>query len=317
MSKLAIHIVTWNGAKFLNKLFQQLDIQSYSDFVVRLHDNNSTDGSYELIKKWQGSKPNVTVSRSASNLGFSGGHNELFKNTEEDFVILFNQDVSPEPNYVEVLFNAITNTPDAGSASGVLLRNKINKIDSAGLMLRRNHSGSEITTDPMTDIKEVFGVSGAAPIYRMRALRQVAYEAGIFSDKFHSYKEDVDIAYRLRLAGWKSIIVREAKARHERSMKEDGLLTRKKHKKVSKYMSYRNHLLFLSHTAQFSWFSATGFSVLLYEIAKLCWITAFEHTSLRALKEVWSLRADSKNKSNQVKSAIKNVSTVSYWYGRA
>lgn len=72
--------------------------------------------------------------------------------------------------------------------------------------------------DAMT---EVFGVSGAAPLYRREALRAVSPDGRVLDEDFISYKEDVDLAWRLRLAGYRACVVPTAVAYHDRSLVND------------------------------------------------------------------------------------------------
>jgi GT2 family glycosyltransferase len=163
----------------------------------------------------------------------------------------------------------------------------------------------------------VFGVSGAAAMYRKKALSDVSFETKcqteIFSNKFHTYKEDIDLAYRLQLANWGSSIIASAVGYHERGLKNQGLSSRFRQSKLLRFMSFRNHMLFLTHTAQFTWMSITGINILAYEAFKIVWIVFFETQSLKALKEVVTLRTDSKQKREQVKRMIKNPEAIIKW----
>jgi len=64
----------------------------------------------------------------------------------------------------------------------------------------------------------VFGVSGSAPVYRRAALEAVSYEHEIFDEDFVTYKEDVDLAWRLRRAGFTAWYLPQAVAYHDRSL---------------------------------------------------------------------------------------------------
>ncbi|MCX6744463.1 MAG: glycosyltransferase family 2 protein, partial [Candidatus Parcubacteria bacterium] len=69
------------------------------------------------------------------------------------------------------------------------------------------------------NITEIFGVSATCPIYRRQALQDVRYEDEFFDIDFFSYKEDVDLAYRLAWRGWKCYFLPEVIAYHERTAK--------------------------------------------------------------------------------------------------
>jgi GT2 family glycosyltransferase len=65
--------------------------------------------------------------------------------------------------------------------------------------------------------EDVFGACGAAALYRSRALREVSAEGEApFAERFFMYYEDVDLAWRLRNAGWRTRYVPQAEAVHAR-----------------------------------------------------------------------------------------------------
>lgn len=89
-------------------------------------------------------------------------------------------------------------------------------------------------------VTEVFGATGACALYRLEALKQVADKHGIFDERFGSYKEDVDLAWRLHRAGWKAVFTPQAVAWHGRGVGKGDVKTWR-----IRYLSLRNHLLML------------------------------------------------------------------------
>ena len=69
--------------------------------------------------------------------------------------------------------------------------------------------------------EEVFGVSGAAAMYRADFLRDVAIDGEIFDEDFFAYREDADIAWRGRLLGWRAMYVPDAVAHHVRRVRPE------------------------------------------------------------------------------------------------
>jgi GT2 family glycosyltransferase len=132
---------------------------------------------------------------------------------------------------------------------------KTNIIDSAGLYCFRNRrvidegQGME-DKGQYNKEKEVFGVSGACPIYRREALEDVKIFGEYFDEDFFMYKEDVDLSWRFRLFGWKCYYLPEAIGYHGRGT---GILKRFSHlevlknrgklSKFTKYYSYKNQRL--------------------------------------------------------------------------
>jgi GT2 family glycosyltransferase len=89
------------------------------------------------------------------------------------------------------------------------------EIDSAGMRMTRNgrHLDIDVHPDALT---EVFGVSGAAAMFRTSFLRDVAVDGEVFDEDFFAYREDADIAWRGRLFGWRAVCEPRAVAYHVR-----------------------------------------------------------------------------------------------------
>ncbi len=241
MARISVHIVSWNSARFLGDAVDSLRAQTFKDFTLTLVDNASTDGSVDVVRE---RFPEATVLRNFKNLGFSHGHNqaiELARNRWEAddargrssvdrYVLVMNPDVILTPNFLENLVKGIDGRFEVGSACGRLLRVRrgvdepefTDIVDSAGLVLRKNRGavdrGAGEHDGPPYDVpSEVFGVSGALALVRAEAVERLREIDGqVFDEDFFAYKEDVDLAWRLRLLGWKASYVNAAVAYHYR-----------------------------------------------------------------------------------------------------
>ena len=67
-------------------------------------------------------------------------------------------------------------------------------------------------------MREVFGVSGAAAVYRRSFINDVTINDEYFDEDFFAYREDADVAWRGRLFGWRALYVPEAIAYHVRTV---------------------------------------------------------------------------------------------------
>jgi GT2 family glycosyltransferase len=233
--------------------------------------------------------PEVTLLRNTRNLGFSRAHNQAieyaranlvrdlpgWQSGDEDlFVLVMNPDIILHENFVAALLDRMAHRADIASAGGKLLRvfevmdgDMADKefsqtIDSTGLRLYKSrrvadrHAGEE-DHGGFERTEEVFGISGACVLYRLRALIDVAPDGKYFDEDFFAYKEDVDLAWRLQLRGWKSLYVPTAVAHHYRRLssreKTSWLAVIRGRQGRSKFLSqlsYRNHLLMLVKNEQ-------------------------------------------------------------------
>jgi GT2 family glycosyltransferase len=238
---VSIVVVTWNSARFLPRCFAGLRAQTYEPVEVIVVDNASSDESLALAAGY-------TIIRNETNRGFSAAVNQGIAVARGQFVLLCNPDAFLDERYVAELVNAMTADDRAGSATGTLLREDGDVVDSAGIRMTRSGRHLDINAfspqggekvpegrmrgpgeKPSPGLRppspavagegsaiEVFGVSGAAGMYRMSFLRDVAIEGEIFDEDFFAFREDADIAWRGRLFGWRSIHVPAALGRHVR-----------------------------------------------------------------------------------------------------
>ncbi len=266
MPRVHIQLVSWNGEKYIPYLFESLRAQKFTDWELFVLDNGSADKTFGLISEESKklSQPTQLIQK-VKNIGFAPGHNELFRaalKTDAEYILLLNQDMCLDASFLEKLVFFCDAHPDVGAASGRLMKwafpQKTEIIDSLGLKTFRSHrvidmdGGHTWDEEDDVDALEVFGVSGALPLYRTEALREVAYEGEIFDEDFFSYKEDVDLAWRLKLAGWFAFTVLDAFAYHDRSASGPKNLSdkaarenRKFKSKLANFYSYRNHICML------------------------------------------------------------------------
>jgi GT2 family glycosyltransferase len=297
MARVAVHLVTWNGEKYIPWLFQSLRAQTYSDIIFRVLDNGSTDATVELIERELKNFPwPHQVIKNPVNEGFAGGHNVLFKNTQEEFVLLVNQDMYLESDCIERLVTTLESNARVSVvaprlmkwnfediAREGLVKSFSDQIDSLGLSVFRNRrvvewrAGEVWNSDVIKKNVEVFGVSGALPLYRMEALQMVVDKEGnIFDPWFGSYKEDVDLAWRLQKAGWSALVATDAVAYHHRAaaMPKFGLhdvaalLNKFQQPVYVRYLSYRNHLLMLFKNEEVADFWHDAPWIVWYEVKK-------------------------------------------------
>ncbi len=139
---------------------------------------------------------------------------------------------------------------------------KTDVIDSSGLQIfksRRviNRGEGEKDRGQYDRIEEVFGISGACVLYRTAALKEVMIRNEYFDQDFFAYKEDIDLAWRLRLHGWSCWYYPEAVCYHHRrfsSYQGRGLKKvvqmRREVSPLLKTASLRNHHLMIVKNEQ-------------------------------------------------------------------
>ncbi len=160
-------------------------------------------------------------------IGFAAANNHAMAAVaaESELVVTVNDDAIVGERWYESLVKELDDDPELGAVQGVNLRlDDDERLDGYGIGWNRHWQavqlghGKPASSAPSEPI-EVFGVSATAAIYRRRALAAVTLPGGevtpqIFDNRFSCYYEDVDLACRLRAAGYKALLVPEARARH-------------------------------------------------------------------------------------------------------
>lgn len=299
--KVSINLVTWNGKKYLPHCLDSIAKQTFRDFSLFILDNGSTDGTVEYLKNSLLPVTNCRLEFNEENIGFAAGHNQAIRATEGDYVLMLNQDIILEPNFLEEIIKFLDNK-EVAAVTGKLLywdfanNQKTDLIDSVGIKIFKNHRAIELGAGEMdleewSAPREVFGISGAAPVYRRSALSEVAINGEIFDEDFFSYKEDLDLAYRLRLAGFKAWLIPTARGYHDRSArsvaKTDSAVVKARKSKSSfvNYHSYKNHLFFLLKDVPAGVWWRYGYLIKWYEFKKFIYLLIFETRTLGSLGE--------------------------------
>jgi GT2 family glycosyltransferase len=314
MPKVAINLVTWNGEKFIERSLNSILSQTFKDFLLLIIDNGSVDQTAKIIEEQFlpafGDK--IKFVKNKNNFGFAFAHNQALLWTASDYILVLNQDVILDPEFLEESVKFLETHHDVGSISGKVLRwelkqiedlknsEKSDIIDSIGLKIFKNHrvierAAGEKDKDQYENITEIFGPSAACPVYRRIALNDIRFGDEFFDNDFFSYKEDIDLAFRLRWRGWKSYYLPEVVAYHKRTAKSREKINfwqtvdeRKAKTKFINYHSYKNHLFVLVKNLSFKNFWRYFPRIFFYELKKKIYLLFFETATLKALKEFLS-----------------------------
>lgn len=261
--KVSINIVIYNGLKYIKPCFDSILNQSFKDFEIIAIDNNSSDDSVKFIKE---NYPNIRLIQNNENVGFAKAHNQAINLNNSEYILVTNQDIFLEYNFLEKLINFMDNNQNYGSCGGKLIKMKINEqsvvektniIDCIGLEHTKGYrffnigEGSKDIGQFNKDM-DIFGVTGALALYRRSSLNKIKDINSYFDERFFMYKEDIDLAWRLKNNNFKSRYIFDALAYHERGFagnNNQNIIEKIKRKNNDKeflsHLSYRNHLLML------------------------------------------------------------------------
>jgi GT2 family glycosyltransferase len=211
---VTVVIVNYNGGGLVCDCLRALRLQTFGDFITVVIDNASTDESAEQIEL---EFPEVHLLRMQSNLGFAGGVNFALMNVQMGkWVALLNPDAFPQPTWIANLVDGAHQHPEF-SAFGSRMYSDANLsiLDGvgdayhvSGLPWREGHGQNN--TPAHENAYEIFSPCAAAALYETAALHSI----GLFDEDFFCYVEDVDIGFRLRLAGYRCLYLPDATVVH-------------------------------------------------------------------------------------------------------
>lgn len=184
--KAAIIIVTYNGAAFIERCLLSLQKQTYpkDSFSITIVDNTSTDNTPEIVEKNLKNASNITLIKNKKNSGFGAGNNIGIKSVHDvDYVVLLNQDTWVEKDWLEQLVNTMEKNPQAGCC---------------GAAEHPYDTTLPIPREKRASTKAGCWMGGGSTIFRKEALNKT----GLFDEIYFMYSEDMDLTWRIQLAGY-------------------------------------------------------------------------------------------------------------------
>jgi len=219
-----IIVPNYNGVTHLDGLFTSLGRQAVRDFRLILVDDASQDDSLmvaERLARQHGVRLEIVCNQ--KNRGFAVSCNRGIRHSAANrpaaWVAMLNNDTRPEPAWLAQLVATAEREPSVGMvASKMLFAHRPQMINSAGIAvdwtgIAWDRCGGQPDNPTKTDVTEVFGPCGGAALYARRMLDEI----GGFDEDFFAYLEDVDLAWRARLAGWRCLYQPQARLLHAHS----------------------------------------------------------------------------------------------------
>ena len=210
---VSVIIPNWNGAHHLPTCLDSLRAQRWTDAEIIVVDNASHDESLEVLARY----PEVNVLPQRTNLGFTGACNAGLRVARGEMLVLLNNDTEADPHWLTALVDAFSRHPEVG-----LVASKMRLFDRRDVL---HTAGDYVTPDGMAHNRGiwqrdegqynheayVFSACGGSAAYRRRMLEEV----GLLDEVFFFSFEDVDLAWRAQLAGWRCLYTPDAVVYHK------------------------------------------------------------------------------------------------------
>lgn len=249
--KVAVVILNWNGQKYLEQFLPFVSATSYSNLEVVVADNGSTDNSVSFLRN---TYPAIRIISFKKNFGFAKGYNEALNQVQADYYVILNSDVEVQSNWLVPMVDLLENNKRIAACQPKILsftnRKMFEYAGAAGGWLDKY--GYPFAKGRIFDICEedkgqydqcepIFWASGAALFIRS----SVFHEVKGFDEYFFAHQEEIDLCWRIQLAGYKIYSCPAAIVYHVGG----GTLPRGNSLKT--YLNFRNNRIMLSKNLPF------------------------------------------------------------------
>lgn len=289
---VSIVIVNWNGMEWNENCIRSLLTQSYKNFEIIFVDNDSNDGSCEIIEN-KFKKFNIKFIKNKSNRGFAGGNNDAIPYLSGDYVLLLNNDTEVPREFLENFIGAFKKNTRIGVAQPKILQIENKKLfDSAGSFFTRTgilyHYGNGKNNVDRIYKKQypVFSVKGASLLIKKDLLTKI----GLFDEDFWCYYEETDFCHRAWVLGYECWYLPEAFIFH----KIGGTSSRFNNSKIQ-FHNFKNKIL-----------SATKN----YEISTLLWLIPTMLLINTLLSIIWLIQGDFSKALSIYRAYIWNIKNI-------
>lgn len=249
--KVAVVILNWNGQKYLEQFLPFVSATSYSNLEVVVADNGSTDNSVSFLRN---TYPAIRIISFKKNFGFAKGYNEALNQVQADYYVILNSDVEVQSNWLVPMVELLENNKRIAACQPKILsftnRKMFEYAGAAGGWLDKY--GYPFAKGRIFDVCEedkgqydqcepIFWASGAALFIRS----SVFHEVKGFDEYFFAHQEEIDMCWRIQLAGYIIYSCPAAIVYHV------GGGTLPRGNSVKTYLNFRNNRIMLSKNLPF------------------------------------------------------------------
>lgn len=215
---ISVVVVAGGKENYLQSCLDSIKNQTHSNFEIIVIDNSlKTNFAEEIIKSY----PEIKLYSQPENLFYSAGLNKGIQESNADFVLCLNDDVVLDAGFIQEALSGFLVDSCVGLVSGKILRQDKVTLDSTGLFLTpwrtaRERGYGRRAADRFNLPGYIFAAGGAAAFYRRSMLEEIKIDCEYFDSDFRMFYEDLDIAWRANLFGWKAYYIPGAIAYHLR-----------------------------------------------------------------------------------------------------
>jgi len=222
---LTVIILVYKTRDILRDCLKNIE-GKYPNMEVFVVDNSSVDGSIEMVKK---KFPEVKIIANEKNVGFSRANNQAIREANGEYILLLNPDTVVQEDTFEKTIKFMDEKKDCGALGVTMLDGKGNFLPESkrglptpsvafykvfGLSFLFPHSKAfgkyHLGYLDKNKTHEVDVLAGAFMLIRKSVLDKI----GLLDETFFMYGEDIDLSYRITLAGFKNYYFSETRIIH-------------------------------------------------------------------------------------------------------
>jgi GT2 family glycosyltransferase len=308
---ISVIILNYNGAAWMFRCLQSIAAQTiFNRLQIIIADNASSDGSDHLSQQLIAGWSNAVFVQNSTNCGFGAGSNLAVRHASGRYLYFLNPDVWLEPDCLEQLYDRCESAKADASGLLILEYDDNNTVQSAG-SVGFDFCGYLVHTRANTLPHRPFSAAGFFFI-RTDLFRQL----GGYDDHFFLYGEELDLSWRVWIAGGTIVNAPGARMHHRGAAAENPKggtkIVEMRTSDSKRFYANRNHLLTLlknvQHFLLLLLFPATALIVAegLAGAILLCRWSFFSRTCLQALTGCWKLRAHIRAERKRVRSFRKH-----------
>ncbi len=218
MELVSAIIANWNKKAYLRKCLDSLLKQTYGPMEIIVVDNGSPDGSPQMLRE---EFAQVKLLANENNELYCRAQNQGIRLAKGEYIMCLNNDVLLQRHFLQKLVEAANINERIGMVCGKIMSWDGTTIDSAGQLLGRSRRPIERgykkkDTGTYDEPGYIFSAGGVAPLYKRRMLEEIKTNGEYFDEGYGMFYEDLDIAWRANLLGWRGFYNPSAVAYHRR-----------------------------------------------------------------------------------------------------
>lgn len=243
---VTVNLVVLNGEKYIRHFLNSLEKQTYPHEKIQLNilDNGSSDNTKIIIGKFSFADFNLIESK--QNLGMWPGQEKLLEHSNGKYIVASSVDIILDKDFIKNFIIAMEQDAKIGAIQPKIYKFELSEsritkkiIDTCGFKIFRSrrvvnigHGEQEngqfdnTLSKPFNKAhgkqfdfnkqQEIFAVEGAVPIFRTEALKSLKISGEITDHDYFWYGDDLDLAWRMRIFGWKQVFMPNVMAWHDR-----------------------------------------------------------------------------------------------------